>query len=138
MSNRSGNPAQLDWNDKAHSLGTERGRVCVLSQAIPPEFQVIPLADSLKHAGVPDFGVVAQICTENTAPFPEKRRLLLSYVFAYTFDFNNPDSYKKNPCFIMNEALLNGSLTSIMNIREFLFGFLSAIRTLPYNQYSVL
>jgi len=138
MSTRNGYPAQLDWNERVRRSGTESGRSSTIRKVITPRFQLSPLQDSLKEAGIPEYDVISQISTEYADVFPEKRRLLLSYIFAYTFDFSDIERLKENPYSIINEALLNGSLTSIMKIRKFLFGFLSALRTLPYNKYSLL
>ena len=63
---------------------------------------------------------------------------MLSYVYAYTFDFGDPNKAEDNPYYKINRGLLVGSFDSLIPIQDLVYGLLSGLRTLPYKKFPLL
>ena len=82
-----GTPEQLDFEQQVIDNGDKNTRRANLMSVFKKDMQVLPLVDALKAAKVPRFDEIEAVCSEWAEEFEPEKRLPLSYVFAYTFEF---------------------------------------------------
>ena len=133
-----GNPAQDDWEDVLIRIGNKDKRKRLLESALPAGMKVVPLEEALESVGVPKAKDVANICSDNANNLEDVDPELISYVFAYTFDFGDESLNQQNPYSKINRALLKGTFLDLNDVKHLIFGLLSALRTLPYGTFDVL
>ena len=80
------------------------------------------LSESLLSVKTPRFEEIADVCVGQTEGFDGDKRIGLSYVLALTFEYGSDGNYLDEPCYKINQALLNGSLLSLACVKDLLWG----------------
>jgi len=111
-----------------------------LDKLYPPGYVAPSLSQALQDAGVPEAEAVARLCLD-VAQRAEANGALCrtrlksasgaAFVIAYSFDFGAGSDRERNPYRLLNSALIERNALQLGRVRGFLFGLLSALRSLP-------
>ena len=130
---------RFDYEQKAIDKGLKLNlRSMNISGLVESQKDIEPLFDALKNAKVPHHARVAASCLEKVEKFDFVKRLRISYVLAYIFDFGEDGEYTDNPCWKINDALCGGLTLPLFYTRKLIWGLLCGLRTLPHKQFTTL
>jgi len=89
------------------------------------------LTEALEDAGVPDAAKVAQLSLERAStvfPNDPDKASKVAFIFAFTFDFDDPEKAGKNPYQLLNRGLSSEKTMDVNSVRKFLWGLLEGLR----------
>jgi len=129
-------PEQFDDGERFDDLRHQR-RVAI-RHVFREGMELVPLVHALETAKVPRSDEIASLCVERAARSGEDRRVAMSYVYAFGLDFGSRETQRENPSWIINQALLNGSVLSLFSVRDLIWGLLCGLRSLPFKQFPTL
>ena len=124
-----GNPEQLDFEQRVAFGGDDNRRRVNIMDVFKKGTEIEPLVDVLE---------VAAACLEKAEEFEPEKRLGLSCVFGYSFDFGADNDHTENPYWKINKVLLDGCVLSLRSVRGLAWGLVCGLRTLPYIQFTFL
>jgi len=134
-----GGAAQTDWEQLAEET-SERGRNDrrVSFKKCFKGLKLVSLKDALEDAQVPNSSDIATQCVANAKEKRPDGADVLSYVYAYTYDFGDAKRAEENPYARINRALLIGTDIELNPIKNLFYGLLFGLRTLKYKKFDKL
>ena len=114
-----------------------------LESVFTGSFKPVPLGEALERGRIEDGAEIAELCEEQSLDlFPKDtaKKEKMAFILCYTFDNGKKteEGKSKNPFRVTNKVLDDGETIPVKRLSFFLWGLLSALRSLPYMQYDEL